>query len=155
MVAENNTARRAAAHKPNRASNGLPAIGSRPVQFGIAVSRNPRDRGADKSEQHLVPMPGDRLEAGGKRELAGKFAQPQRNCDDRPSGRAEKEGPKPPAQERVGAAMRFFRSASICSPRVGAASRASSPVGKGSRHCALLQRVVLAPRHGHGAHPGG
>ena len=38
---EKSTARRAAAHKPNSESSGLPAIGSRPVQFGIAVSRNP------------------------------------------------------------------------------------------------------------------
>ena len=38
---ETSTASRAAAHKPNSANSGLPAIGRRPVQLGIAVSRNP------------------------------------------------------------------------------------------------------------------
>ncbi len=40
-AAEKRTASRPATHRPNRPASGQPTIGSRPVQFGTAVSRNP------------------------------------------------------------------------------------------------------------------
>ena len=41
ISAENVTATRPASHTATSMSNGVPWIGSRPVQFGIAVSRKP------------------------------------------------------------------------------------------------------------------
>ena len=40
-VPENSTASRPANHSPNRPASGAPAIGSRPVQLGMAVNRKP------------------------------------------------------------------------------------------------------------------
>ena len=78
------TASRAAAHKPNSARSGFPAIGSRPVQFGIAVKKEPRYGGADEAEQHFVTMPCDTFEPARKTDLPSEFAEPQANRDDGP-----------------------------------------------------------------------
>jgi hypothetical protein len=50
-----------------------------------------RDRRQEEAVEHLVDVPVDEGEAGRKVERAGEHHDPQRHCDRRPEGRAEKE----------------------------------------------------------------
>ena len=55
--AASSTASRPTIQVAAKTARGPPWSGRRPVQFGIAVRRKPRDRGEGESEDHLVHMP--------------------------------------------------------------------------------------------------
>ncbi len=115
---EKKTASRAAAHRPNSASSGFPAIGRRPVQFGIAVSKNPLT--AAPTKPNSISW---RCQATGSN-CVGSWncpvsEQSHRTSAMRPHVAApKKNGLNPPRRNGCVAAMRRLRSASICSPRV-------------------------------------
>ena len=92
---------RAASHSPNKARSGFPAIGSRPVQLGIAVRRKPAIAAPDETEQHFMAVPGHRIEPCRQIEKSRQRAEPQAKRNDAPHGGAEEERPEPAAQKRV------------------------------------------------------
>ena len=57
---------------------------------------------ANKAEQHFVAMPGQRIERADLRHADTESPQPDRDGDDGPNARAQKERPKAAAQHRRG-----------------------------------------------------
>ena len=78
-MAETRTARRAATHRLVSVASRAPAIGSRPVQFG--GHQKAGDDGAQIAEQHLMPVPGERIERRRQRHGTGPRADPQPHDD--------------------------------------------------------------------------
>ena len=108
---------RAASHSPNRAARGPPAIGSRPVQFGIAVSRKPAIAAPAKPNSISC-----RCQAKGAKTLGNVTAPPKVAIQKASAATAQnaapkKNGRKPPRRKGIDAAMRTRRKASICAPR--------------------------------------
>ena len=116
--AEKSTDTRPRTHNANSAASGGPAIGSRPVQFGIAVNRNPvitapakpnniswRCQASAPKLDEIVTKP-SRASSQMARARIAQSAPPKKN------------GRKPPLRNGAVASIRARRSSSICSPRV-------------------------------------
>src|SRR6185437_14701557 len=139
--AEPSTASRATNHNPNRLASGHPAIGSRPVQLGIAVSRNPhmiaptkpnsiswRCQASGSNAVGSVSAP-ERLSSHKAMAITAQLAPPKKN------------GRNPPRRIGGEAAIRRRRSASICSPRVTVGAGFPSPTALGRLRLRRLGRI--------------
>ena len=92
---------RAASHSPNKARSGFPAIGSRPVQLGIAVRRKPAIAAPHETEQHFMAVPGDRIEPCRQVEKSRQRAEPQASAMMPHMAAPKKNGLNPPRRKGV------------------------------------------------------
>ena len=65
-------------------------MGSRPVQFGTAVSAKPAIAAPDETEQHLVPVPSQRIVDQLMRHETEKENEPDSQSESSPKGGSEK-----------------------------------------------------------------
>ncbi len=113
-----NTATRPASQIANSSISGRPRTGSRPVQFGIAVSRKPAMTAPTKPNSISCRCQERGSNALGKETSPSSAKTQSVNATIAQAAPPKKNGRKPPRRKAGAAAMRARRSASICSPLV-------------------------------------